>query len=235
MQDPRLEMFESLLGKPTRAGLALAPFSPRRKAGQRFYAATGKRAIDLALVLLGGPLILPVILVLAVLVSLDGGPAFYLQPRLGRNGRVFRLWKLRSMVPDAETRLASCLESNPEARAEWDSTQKLKSDPRLTTIGRQLRRYSLDELPQLWNVLIGDMSLVGPRPMMPEQRILYPGTAYFEFRPGITGLWQISERNNCTFAGRASYDNRYAQAVSIGTDFRILLQTVSVVFRGTGC
>lgn len=228
-------MFDGLLGKHTREDGALAPVGPHRQVAHRFYVTTGKRAIDLALVLIGGPLVLPVILILAALVSLDGGPAFYLQPRLGRNGRVFRLWKLRSMVPNAEARLTSHLESDPEARAEWESTQKLRRDPRLTVIGRQLRRYSLDELPQLWNVVTGDMSLVGPRPMLPEQRKLYPGTAYFDFRPGITGLWQISVRNNCTFAGRASYDNRYAQSVSLGTDFRILLQTVSVVFRGTGC
>lgn len=227
-------MFDGLLGKQMRAD-ALASVEPRREIGHRFYATTGKRAIDLAFVLIGGPVVLPLILILAALVSLDGGTAFYLQPRLGRKGRVFRLWKLRSMVPNAETRLASYLESNPEARTEWDLTQKLKCDPRLTAIGRYLRRYSLDELPQLWNVLAGDMSLVGPRPMLPEQRELYPGTAYFELRPGITGLWQISERNNCTFAGRASYDNRYAQSISAGTDLRILLQTVSVVFRGTGC
>lgn len=228
-------MLDSLLGKHTREDGALAPVGPRRQVARRFYATTGKRAIDLALVLIGGPLVLPVILILAALVSLDGGPAFYLQPRLGRSGRLFRLWKLRSMVPNAEARLASYLESDPEARAEWESTQKLRRDPRLTVLGRQLRRYSLDELPQLWNVVTGDMSLVGPRPMLPEQRKLYPGTAYFDFRPGITGLWQISVRNNCTFAGRASYDNRYAQSVSLGTDFRILLQTVNVVFRGTGC
>lgn len=228
-------MFDGLLGKQTHADIALAPVGTRRKIGHEFYVTVGKRAIDLALVLIGGPLILPIILILVALVSLDGGQAFYLQPRLGRNGRVFRLWKLRSMVPNAEARLASYLERDPAARAEWDSAQKLKRDPRLTAIGRHLRRYSLDELPQLWNVLTGDMSLVGPRPMLPEQRVLYPGTAYFDFRPGITGLWQISERNNCTFAGRAGYDNRYAQLVSARTDFRILLQTVGVVFRGTGC
>jgi lipopolysaccharide/colanic/teichoic acid biosynthesis glycosyltransferase len=178
--------------------------------------------------------VLPLILILAALVSLDGTSALYLQPRLGRNGRVFRLWKLRTMVPNAEARLASYLDSDPAARAEWDSNQKLKHDPRLTTVGRHLRRYSLDELPQLWNVLVGDMSLVGPRPMLPEQRHLYPGTAYFDLRPGLTGPWQISERNSCSFAERAGYDNRYAQTVSAATDLRILMQTVSVVFRGTG-
>ncbi|MBN9333223.1 sugar transferase, partial [Devosia sp.] len=101
--------------------------------------------------------------------------------------------------------------------------------------GPYLRRYSLDELPQLWNVLIGDMSLVGPRPMLTSQRQLYPGTAYYELRPGLTGLWQISERNNCTFAERATYDSRYATSLTIVNDLGILLRTVGVVFRGTGC
>ncbi|WP_354063665.1 sugar transferase [Devosia sp. 2618] len=194
-----------------------------------------KRAIDLALVLIGGPFFLPLILLLVILIKLDGGPAFYLQPRIGRNGRVFRLWKLRSMVPNADAALASYLQSDAEARAEWETNQKLRHDPRLTAIGRHIRRYSLDELPQLWNVLVGDMSLVGPRPMMPNQRTLYPGTAYYDLRPGLTGLWQISERNNCTFADRAAYDNLYAQTISLRTDFRTLMCTFKVVFTGTGC
>lgn len=195
----------------------------------------GKRLIDIVLVLLGAPLVLPIILALVVMVRLDGAPAFYLQPRVGKNGRIFKLWKFRSMVPDAEKALVTYLASDPAARAEWDANQKLRHDPRLTSIGSFIRRYSLDELPQLWNVLRGDMSLVGPRPMLPSQRALYPGTAYYDLRPGITGLWQISERNGCTFAERATYDNRYAQSISAITDLMILVRTVSVVFRGTGC
>lgn len=207
--------------------------TPRVRRASGFYALS-KRLIDLVMVAIGGPFFLPLIVILVVLVRLDGGPAFYLQPRIGRDGRVFRLWKLRSMVPNAEAALATYLLSNPEARAEWASSQKLRHDPRLTAIGGFLRRYSLDELPQLWNVLIGDMSLVGPRPMMPSQRLLYPGTEYYDLRPGLTGLWQISERNSCTFAERAAYDNRYAQTMSARVDFAVLLQTLGVVFRGTG-
>jgi len=194
-----------------------------------------KRCLDVALVLLTAPASLLLIGLLAALVRLDGGHAFYTQERLGRNGRVFPLWKLRSMVPDADERLRQYLAENPEAQQEWASSQKLKNDPRVTALGRYLRKYSLDELPQLWNVLVGDMSLVGPRPMFPVQRALYPGTAYFDFRPGLTGLWQISERNGCTFAERATYDNRYAESVSLATDLRVLFKTVAVVFRGTGC
>lgn len=221
-------MFDHRLSKE---GNALVLRTDSRK---QFYG-FGKRLIDIVLVLLGTPLVLPVILALVVMVRLDGGPAFYLQPRVGKNGRIFKLWKFRSMVPDAEKALETYLASDPAARAEWDVNQKLRHDPRLTSIGAFIRRYSLDELPQLWNVLLGDMSLVGPRPMLPSQRPLYPGTAYYDLRPGITGLWQISERNACTFAERATYDNRYAKSISVVTDLVILIRTVSVVFRGTGC
>ncbi|MET3899005.1 exopolysaccharide production protein ExoY [Devosia sp. UYZn731] len=227
-------MLDHPISEHTGARATLAPAKPRVRSGFRFYG-IGKRLIDLALVAVGGPFFLPLIMILVVLIRLDGGSALYLQPRIGRDGRVFRLWKLRSMVPNAEAALAAYLDANPDARAEWDSTQKLRHDPRLTVLGGFLRRYSLDELPQLWNVLIGDMSLVGPRPMMPSQRLLYPGTAYYDLRPGLTGLWQISERNNCTFAERAAYDNRYAQTVSAKVDFAVLARTLGVVFRGTGC
>lgn len=227
-------MFDSFVGKPVEPGLGTAPRKRRQVLATRLYQPT-KRVLDLGLVLLFGPLFVPLILMLALLVRLDGGPSFYRQPRLGRHGRVFRLVKLRTMVVDADAALARHLESDPAAKAEWGATQKLRRDPRLTPLGGFLRRYSLDELPQLWNVLVGDMSLVGPRPMLPQQRPLYRGTAYFDMLPGLTGLWQISERNDCSFAARADYDTRYAQIASLGTDFRILWRTIDVVFRGTGC
>jgi len=193
-----------------------------------------KRCLDLAVILLLAPLALTIVGILAFLVRRDGGKAFYGQKRLGKNGRIFTLWKLRSMVPNADQRLEEYLQDHPAARREWDGTQKLKYDPRITRLGYYLRKYSADELPQLWNVFIGDMSLVGPRPMFPEQRPLYPGTAYFSMRPGMTGLWQISERNGCTFAERATHDTRYAKKMSFGTDMWILMMTAVVVLRGTG-
>ena len=193
-----------------------------------------KRALDVLLILLALPLVALVILVLALLVKLDGGPAFYTQWRVGRQGRLYRMWKLRSMVPGAEARLQAHLDSDPLLRAEWDSTQKLKCDPRITRFGRFLRKSSMDELPQLWNVLVGDMSLVGPRPMMPEQRVFYPGVAYFFLRPGITGFWQVSQRNDSTFAERAGFDDRYYSDLSLATDAKLLLATVRVVVHGTG-
>ena len=147
------------------------------------YRRTFKRWLDTALILLSAPFVLPVILLLALLVRRDGGPAFYVQDRVGLDGRTFRLWKLRSMVVDADQRLAEHLAADPALRAEWDKAQKLKRDPRITAVGRLLRKTSLDELPQLWNVLKGDMSLVGPRPMMPEQRALYPGPGLLRHAP----------------------------------------------------
>jgi lipopolysaccharide/colanic/teichoic acid biosynthesis glycosyltransferase len=194
----------------------------------------GKRGFDILVTVMIAPFALTIVGVLALLVCMDGEKAFYSQPRLGKDGRVFRLWKLRTMVPDAEQKLQEYLAADPVARMEWDRTQKLRNDPRITTIGRYLRKYSVDELPQLLNVFLGDMSLVGPRPMLPEQRQYYPGTAYFSLRPGLTGLWQVSERNGCSFAERAAHDTRYAAMMSFATDLWILSRTPTVVFRGTG-
>ncbi len=193
-----------------------------------------KRALDIMLVLIAVPAVLPFILMLALLVARDGGSPFYNQLRVGRDGRVFRMWKLRSMIKDADAALLAHLASDPEARREWEAHQKLKQDPRITSFGRFLRQTSLDELPQLWNVLVGDMSLVGPRPMMPSQRALYPGTAYYRMRPGITGLWQVTDRNNSSFAERAKYDAQYGLDLSPRTDVKLLLSTVKVVVRATG-
>lgn len=198
------------------------------------YREWGKRCCDVLAVVAAAPIVLPVLLILMLLVLLDGSAPLYRQKRVGKNGRIFHMWKLRSMVPDAERMLEDYLSSNASARKEWDATQKLKHDPRITRFGRFLRKSSADELPQLWNVLKGDMSLVGPRPMMVCQKELYPGSAYYSLRPGITGPWQISDRNDSEFKSRALFDTRYNQQVSLRTDFAILLRTVGVVFRGTG-
>ncbi|WP_299204292.1 sugar transferase [uncultured Tateyamaria sp.] len=199
-----------------------------------FYHSYAKRSLDLFLVVLTAPIVVPIILVMAALVAMDGGKPFYSQLRIGRNGRTFRIWKIRTMTIDADARLESYLAANPDARAEWESTQKLKEDPRITKVGRILRKTSLDELPQLLNVFVGSMSLIGPRPMMVCQKAQYPGVAYYWLRPGITGFWQISDRNDCDFADRALYDDKYARAVSFGTDMNVLAKTVSVVLKATG-
>ena len=198
------------------------------------YRALFKRAFDVTAIVLAAPIVVPIVAALAVAVSRDGGKAFYTQQRVGLGGRAFRMWKLRSMVSDADERMAHYLAANPAARAEWDETQKLKNDPRITPFGRFLRKSSLDELPQLWNVFVGDMSLVGPRPMMLNQQALYPGTAYYALRPGITGFWQTAGRNRTSFEARAEYDTSYEAELSLATDVKILARTVSVVVNGTG-
>ncbi len=200
----------------------------------QLYRKIFKRFLDVAFVLLALPIVLPIVALLAVLVARDGGSPFYGQQRIGRDGRVFTMWKLRTMVPNAQSLLDDYLAHNTLARLEWEQTQKLKDDPRITPFGKILRKTSLDELPQLWNVIVGEMSLVGPRPMMPEQQKLYPGKAYFSLRPGLTGSWQVSERNASTFASRADFDTSYAEDLTFKTDVGILYATVGVVVRATG-
>ena len=210
-----------------------AVFSRRPSSGS-FYDRYGKRLLDILIVLAAAPFVVPLVAVLACLIALDGGAPFYRQMRVGRDGVGFRLLKLRTMVCDADARLESYLMADPQARSEWDRTQKLKADPRITALGKFLRSSSLDELPQLWNVLIGDMSLIGPRPMMMGQVSLYPGNAYYAMRPGITGFWQVSERNLSTFADRAIFDTDYHAQISLKTDVSVLVKTVGVVMRRTG-
>lgn len=207
----------------------------QHKTPQGIYRRGLKRAFDLAAVMMAAPVVVPLICGLAIAVALNGGQPFYTQDRVGRNGRTFRMWKLRSMVRDADALMEAHLASDIAVRAEWDATQKLKDDPRITTLGRFLRRSSLDELPQLWNVVTGDMSLVGPRPMMVNQRAIYPGTAYYALRPGITGLWQTAGRNRTTFAARAEFDAVYEADVTLKNDMSILWRTVNVVLNATGC
>jgi len=198
------------------------------------YRAVFKRLLDIIMISVALILVLPVILIMAVLVATDGHNPFYSQKRVGRNGQVFRMWKMRTMVVGADEMLKAYLADNPKAKAEWDASQKLKKDPRITRVGRILRKTSLDELPQLWNVFNGDMSLVGPRPMMLSQRSLYHGQGYYRLRPGITGLWQVSDRNEGEFLSRVRYDDQYDREVSFKMDVDVLFKTVGVVFRGTG-
>lgn len=199
------------------------------------YRRHAKRALDIAIVLLAALPAGLIVLVSALIAILqEGGSPFYRQDRIGMHGRIFGMWKLRTMVMGADQVLDSYLSENPAARAEWDHHQKLRNDPRITRFGHFLRRTSLDELPQLWNVLTGDMSIVGPRPMMCNQRALYPGTEYYVMRPGITGFWQTSSRNDSSFHERAGYDQEYYRALSFSTDLQIIGRTFGVVLRGTG-
>ncbi len=176
---------------------SIAPthFVPKTRTLPGIYRAHLKRFLDIAIVLMASVPVAFTVFLLAVVISLDGRRPWYFQERVGRGGRVFRMVKLRTMVHDADRVLDGYLAADPAARDEWDHHQKLRRDPRITAIGGFLRRASLDELPQLWNVFVGEMSIVGPRPMMGSQRVMYPGTEYYEMRPGITGFWQISVRN----------------------------------------
>lgn len=199
------------------------------------YAAGLKRALDILLVLAMAPIALPLIALAAALAASDGHAPFFRQTRIGRNGRRFAMLKIRTMVPDAEDRLARHLAQNPQADREWAQTQKLRRDPRITRSGAFLRRSSLDELPQLLNVLAGQMSLVGPRPFLPQQQSLYPGNAYYTLRPGLTGLWQTEARNAAAFAERATYDTKYANNLTLKQDLKILAKTAKTVLKQTGC
>jgi exopolysaccharide production protein ExoY len=198
------------------------------------YRNIGKRILDTLLVLAAMPLVVPLTLLLALPMLLRGENPFYRQRRVGMGGRTFVMWKLRSMIIDADAQLARYLVENPEAREEWARHQKLRKDPRITPYGRFLRKTSLDELPQLWNVLKGDMSLIGPRPMMPHQRALYHGLAYYAMRPGVSGYWQVSDRNDAEFVGRVHFDEKYDREVSFATDVWLILRTIRVVVHGTG-
>lgn len=201
-----------------------------------------KRAFDLCAVILGGlllsPFLLPLLMVNWICMKIcSPGPIFYSQDRVGKDGRHFKAWKFRTMVLNAEAALEAYLQKHPEMRAEWDLNQKLRKDPRIIPgIGHFLRKTSLDELPQLWNVFRGDMSLVGPRPFMTEQTEMYGEGVhlYRKVRPGITGMWQISGRNYTTFEERAKLDAYYVRNWSFWLDLFILCRTVRTVLLREG-
>jgi lipopolysaccharide/colanic/teichoic acid biosynthesis glycosyltransferase len=201
--------------------------------GGRFF----KRCVDVTLALLVGIAVLPLFVALWVLIRLDSpGPGVYWCLRVGRGGRPFKCFKFRSMYQDADWRLEEFLDTDPRLREEYGRYRKLRRDPRITRAGRILRRYSLDELLQLWNVLKGEMSIVGPRPydivevplMAGAERIIHA------MRPGITGLWQVSGRNEASFAERIALDVRYVRNWSAAMDLEILVRTIPVVLSGTG-
>jgi lipopolysaccharide/colanic/teichoic acid biosynthesis glycosyltransferase len=179
----------------------------------------------------------PALLLLIIALQIDSpGPIFFVQERVGRRGELFRCLKLRTMVVDARERLQNLLETSPEARAEWERDHKLKDDPRVTRLGRFARVFSLDELPQLANILAGHMSIVGPRPIVEEEIWRYgPYFAdYCSVRPGLTGLWQVSGRNNTTYEERVMLDSQYARQKSLAVDFGIICRTFAVVARAHG-
>ncbi len=196
-----------------------------------------KRCMDVALVLLASPLILLAVGIIAAMVLLSSpGPIFYSHRRIRKNGAFFSMWKFRTMCLNSTEILEDYLTENPTARGEWNKSHKLKKDPRITPIGSFLRRYSLDEVPQFWNVLMGQMSLVGPRPIVAAEVEKYNDgfECYCRVKPGLTGLWQVSGRSGLEYEERVALDCQYVQRWSLYQDFVILLKTFSSVIRQEG-
>jgi len=196
-----------------------------------------KRCIDLGLLFVSSPLTVPLILIISVLVKCTSkGPVFYGHTRIGKNGKMIKTWKFRSMVVDADKRLKELLQTNPALKKEWEENQKLEHDPRITAIGTFLRKTSLDELPQFFNILLGQMSLVGPRPVVEAERKKYGDkfTYIFSVTPGLSGMWQISGRSSTGYDERITLDTFYIQNWSIWLDIWIILRTVLVVITGKG-
>jgi len=205
---------------------------------QSYINRTIKRSIDLAICILFLPLVLAITLVItvAILLTSKGNP-FYTHPRIGRDGRVINVIKFRSMYIDSASRLEEILATDIEAKKEWETSYKLKNDPRVTKIGAFLRKTSLDELPQVFNVLVGDMSLVGPRPVIQEEldKYYHDYKSYYTLvRPGITGLWQVSGRSDTNYAYRVARDSWYVLNWSVWLDFTILILTPAVVLKRKG-
>ena len=196
-----------------------------------------KRIFDVTATVIGGILILPVALIVAILIYLDSpGPIVFGHKRVGQGGKEFPCYKFRSMVPNAQEALEIYLKENPEAREEWERDFKLKDDPRVTKIGKFLRKTSLDELPQLWNVLIGDMSLVGPRPIVRAEVEKYGEyiNDFYLVPPGITGVWQVSGRSDTTYEERVLMDSWYVHNWSVWIDIVYLVKTVFAVIKSKG-
>ena len=201
-----------------------------------FYDRAGKRLLDVGVSCLSLPIVVPVVSLLWVLVRLDGGQGFFWHDRVGRNGRVFRCLKLRKMVPDADQQLHRVLETDQQAASEWALNYKLQDDPRVTRLGRILRRTSLDELPQIWNILRGEMSLVGPRPITAREMFFYDPdpSVYLRHMPGLTGLWQVEGRQDAQYDLRVRMDRYYDAHRSMAMDLSLILRTVVCVICPTG-
>ncbi|HZT86888.1 MAG TPA: sugar transferase [Stellaceae bacterium] len=197
-----------------------------------------KRAFDATVAVVALFLLLPLFLVIAALVKVsDGGAVFYRHQRVGQNGRLFGCLKFRTMVADSDAVLQRHLRANAAAREEWHATQKLKDDPRITPLGQILRKCSLDELPQLWNILKGEMSFVGPRPIVSSEVRKYGDdiASYLRARPGLTGAWQVNGRNEVEYERRVEFDRQYVENWSFWRDLGIVCKTFVVVATSRGC
>lgn len=211
-------------------------FSGTATEKRRAVSLGAKHLMDFVIAICLLPIIAPVIAVLYAMTRLDGGPGFFGHKRVGKDNNEFCCWKIRSMVPDAEAVLERHLCENPAAAAEWARDFKLANDPRITRLGRFLRQTSLDELPQIWNVLRGDMSFVGPRPVTRKEIEKYRGYewCYMSVKPGITGIWQISGRNDVDYDQRVQMDVDYVTSRSLFGDLLIMFRTAGTVLNRTG-
>jgi Undecaprenyl-phosphate galactose phosphotransferase WbaP len=193
--------------------------------------------LDIFIVVVGGAVILPFLLIVALLVKLTSkGPVLYSHTRIGKNGKPLKVYKFRTMAVNADAILERMLASDPAIREEWEQSHKLKNDPRITAFGKFLRRTSIDEFPQLINILKGEMSLVGPRPVVEAEKIKY-GDSFdliFSTLPGLTGVWQVSGRSDADYFDRVSFDTYYLQSWSIWLDLWILYRTIGVVLSHRG-
>ena len=201
-----------------------------------FYRTYGKRVLDVVLVASSLVMIVPLMLILAIVTMRDGGNPFFGHRRIGQNGVSFQCWKLRTMVVNAEDRLKDHLAANPDAKREWDANFKLENDPRVTKLGHFFRKTRVDELPQFWNVLRGEMSLVGPRPVTAPELDRYGDDLphYLSQRPGVTGKWQVVGRSDVSYNERVQMDVEYGAECSLKTDIALIAATLLVVVRRTG-
>lgn len=222
--DGALETHEALSEAPAR----IAP-------PETFYVRHGKRILDVTLALALLPVLLPVMAIIALGMA-HRGNIIYEHRRVGRLGEAFTCYKFRTMVVDAEERLAKLLANDPAARVEWERDHKLSDDPRVTRLGRVLRKTSLDELPQIWNVLRGDLSFVGPRPVTRGELVKYGrhAPAYLSVRPGITGLWQVTGRGYDNYSNRVLKDATYVANINFALDAKIIAKTAIVPFKMSG-
>lgn len=233
----QLEILESGEGRATTAAPANDDQFISNDPPLTFAAAPAKRMLDIFVSIVGILFFGPIMLGFAIAIRLsDGGPAVFSQWRRGQDGQMFRCYKLRSMVPDAAERLTNLLAKDVEARHEWNLTQKLQKDPRITRIGRFIRKTSIDELPQFFNILKGDMSLVGPRPIVEKEVRRYDThiVDYDKVRPGLTGLWQVSGRSEMSYSERVALDVKYANERTFWGDIKIALLTIPTVLFSRG-
>ena len=216
---------------------ANSPFFNAATSASQPIGGAAKRSLDILIACIALVVFSPLFLMIAAMVKFtDGGSVFYGHRRIGHNGQEFRCMKFRTMVQNGEKVLQDYLRSNPEAYEEWRTTRKLQNDPRVTAVGSVLRKLSLDELPQLLNIIKGEMSIVGPRPVVEDELEMYEASAfyYLQTRPGLTGLWQVSGRNDVSYETRVAMDTMYVKNWSITKDLLIIMRTVPAVCMSRG-